>query len=245
MCYSPAVRALLLAQILAAGPSVEQYTLPNGLRVVLRPDHSLPLVSVNLWVRAGSADEEPGRTGLAHLFEHLMFKGTRRVPDGMMDRLLEEAGGSNNGTTSEDRTSYYETVPSNFLALALWIEGDRLATLLEAMTQEKLDNQREVVLNERRQTHENAPYGMAEQQLRAALYPQGHPYRSLVIGAPEDLRAASLIDARAFFRRFYAPNNLTLVVAGHLPPDVRASSAASEVWRARRTCALRRRSRWS
>ena len=144
------MRALLIAQILAAAPTVQQYTLPNGLRVVLRSDHALPLVAVNLWVRVGSADEEPGRTGLAHLFEHLMFKGTRRVPDGTMDRLLEEAGGENDATTSEDRTSYYETLPANFLALALWIEGDRFASLLDAMTQEKLDNQREVVRNERR-----------------------------------------------------------------------------------------------
>jgi len=214
---------LLVAQLLQAiaPPSVRQFELDNGLSVVLREDRSVPLVSVNLCVRVGSANEEPGRTGLAHLFEHLMFKGTRRVPDGMMDDLLEAAGGSSNATTSQDYTTYFSTIPSNFLSLALWIEADRLATLLESMSQEKLDNQREVVRNERRQTLENRPYGTAELHISEALFPAGHPYRWPVIGTHEDLQAASLDDVRAFFRRFYVPNNMTLVLAGDLPTDAR------------------------
>ena len=214
--------ALAICQVLAAAPTVQEFTLGNGLRVVLRHDDSTPLVSVNLWVRAGSASEEPGRTGLAHLFEHLMFKGTRRIPDGMLDRLLEEAGGMANATASEDRTSYYVTLPANFLELALWIEGDRMATMAPGLSQEALDNQRDVVRNERRQRIENVPYGTAERHIREALYPDGHPYRSLVFGSHEDLQAATLADARAFFRRFYAPNNMTLVLAGNLPVRVRA-----------------------
>lgn len=213
--------ALAICQVLAAAPTVEQFTLGNGLRVVLRHDGSTPLVSVNFWVRAGSASEEPGRTGLAHLFEHLMFKGTRRIPDGMMDRLLEEAGGAANATTTEDRTSYYVTLPANFLELALWIEGDRLAMMASGLSQEALDNQREVVRNERRQHVENTPYGTAQRHIREALYPEGHPYRSLVFGSHEDLQAATLEDARAFFRRFYAPDNMSLVLAGNLPVGVR------------------------
>ncbi len=204
----------------AAEPSLPftRFELANGLEVIVHEDHATPLVAVNVWYRVGSKDEQPDRTGLAHLFEHLMFKGSKNVPDGAMDRLLEEAGGQNNATTSNDRTNYFETLPGSFLELALWIESDRMGWLTDALTQQSLDNQRDVVRNERRQTMENRPYGMAETILFESIYPEGHPYRWPVIGSHEHLQAASLGEVRAFFRKFYAPNRATLALAGDVTP---------------------------
>lgn len=182
--------------------------------MIVHEDHALPIVSVNLWYRVGSKNEHPGRTGFAHLFEHLMFEGSANVPEGVFDELLEAAGGENNGSTTPDRTNYHETLPSNALELALWLEGDRMGGLLDAMTQEKLDGQRDVVKNERRQSYENRPYGLAYETILAALYPPEHPYSWPVIGSMADLDAASLEDVAQFFRTFYAPNNASLVVAG-------------------------------
>ncbi|HET9985956.1 MAG TPA: pitrilysin family protein [Longimicrobiales bacterium] len=189
------------------------FTLPNGLRVFVHEDTSVPLVSVNLWYHVGSKDERPGRTGFAHLFEHLMFEGSAHAPAGEFDNLLESAGGVNNGSTSPDRTNYWETLPSDALALAFWLESDRMGWL--AMSQETLDTQRDVVINERRQSYENRPYGMAYETVLAALYPPEHPYNWPVIGHVKDLESATLEDVRAFFTTYYAPNNATLAVAGH------------------------------
>src|SRR5690606_39254491 len=165
------------------------------------------------------AYEQPGRTGFAHLFEHVMFEGSANVPRGEFDRLLEGAGGVSNGSTTPDRTNYYETVPSNAVELALWLEADRMGHLLETMSQEKLDIQREVVKNERRQRYENQPYGMFFEAIFAALYPPGHPYSWSTIGSMEDLSAASLEDVESFFRTYYVPNNAVLVVAGDVDTD--------------------------
>ncbi len=192
---------------------VEQFTLPNGLRVVLHEDHKTPVVGVNLWYRVGSKDEKPGRTGFAHLFEHMMFQGSQHH-DSDYFIPLEKLGADLNGTTSEDDTIYYETVPSNALELALWLEADRMGFLLPSMTQERLDNQRDVVKNERRETVDNAPYGQAEEALLKALYPTDHPYHHSVIGSMTDLSAARLADVSAFFRTYYVPNNAILCVAG-------------------------------
>jgi len=181
----------------------EKFILPNGLQVILHEDHSVPMVSVNIWYHVGSKDEKRGRTGFAHLFEHLMFEGSENVPEGMFDKWLEAAGGDNNGSTSEDRTNYWENVPSNALELALYLESDRMANLLAAIDQEKLDTQRDVVKNERRQGVENQPYGRAYEVGLEALYPYNHPYSWPVIGSMEDLSAASLEDVKDFFRRYY------------------------------------------
>src|SRR5438094_3279557 len=193
-----------------------QFTLPNGLRVVLHEDHSVPLVTVNVWYHVGSARERPGRTGFAHLFEHLMFMGSGHVKPGEFDQSLEAAGGDNNGSTTEDRTNYYIDVPSNSLELALFLESDRMGYLLDTMTPKTVDAQRDVVKNERRQSYENRPYGMAEITLGEMLYPPGHPYHWPVIGYMEDLTAASYDDVVAFFKKYYAPSNASLVVAGDL-----------------------------
>jgi zinc protease len=190
------------------------FTLDNGLRVVVHEDHSVPIASVNLWYRVGSANEVVGRTGFAHLFEHLMFEGSANVPEGEFDNLLESAGGINNGSTNSDRTNYWETVPANAVELALWLEADRMGGLLEAMTQEKLDAQRSVVQNERRQSYENRPYGLAWETVLAELYPPSHPYSWPTIGSMADLDAASMEDVSSFFRTYYAPNNAILAVAG-------------------------------
>lgn len=198
---------------------IESYRLENGLTVVLSRDTSVPVVAVNLWYHVGSADEEPGRTGFAHLFEHMMFQGSANIGDDEHFRLVQEAGGTLNGSTSSDRTNYYQAVPSNFLERVLWLESDRMAGLLDALTEEKLDNQRNVVQNERRQRYENAPYGMASEALAAALYPPGHPYSWPTIGSLEDLNAASLEDVRAFFRKYYAPNNASLAIVGDFEPE--------------------------
>ena len=189
------------------------YKLKNGLTVILHEDKSTPIVSVGTWYHVGSKNEVPGRTGFAHLFEHMMFQGSANY-DNDYFTPLQEAGGSINGTTNEDRTWYYETVPSNFLELALFMEADRLGGLLPAMTQEKLDNQRDVVKNERRQRVDNQPYGTAFEKIGGIMYPKGHPYNWSVIGSLEDLQAASMEDVKSFFRQYYVPNNTFLVVSG-------------------------------
>jgi zinc protease len=196
----------------------EKNTLPNGLEVILHEDHSTPIVSVNTWYKVGSGDEKAGRTGFAHLFEHIMFMGSQNVPVGEFDKQLEAAGADNNGSTTEDRTNYYENLPSNALPLALWLDADRMGFLLPTMDQAKLDLQREVVKNERRERVDNVPYGRGDEMILAALYPKGHPYSWSVIGSMEDLSAASLDDVKNFFRTYYAPNNATLTIAGDFNP---------------------------
>jgi zinc protease len=194
--------------------NVEKYTLKNGLEVILHEDHSVPLVAVNTWYKVGSGDERRGRTGFAHLFEHIMFMGSENVPYGAFDTMLEGVGAQNNGSTTVDRTNYYEWMPSNALPLALWLDSDRMGWMLPTMDQQKLDIQRDVVKNERRQAVDNVPYGRAWETLHAALYPTNHPYNWPVIGYMEDLTAATVDDVTDFFRTYYAPNNATLVIAG-------------------------------
>jgi zinc protease len=196
-----------------------QFTLPNGLTVILHEDHSIPTVSVNIWYHVGSGNEKPGRTGFAHLFEHLMFEGSGHVPEGKFDEWLESAGGDNNGSTNTDRTNYWENVPSNAVPLALFLESDRMGYLLNAMTPEKVDGQRDVVKNERRQRYENQPYGMAFVRLFENLYPPDYPYHWPTIGSMEDLTAASYQDVVEFFKTYYIPNNASLVIAGDIDPD--------------------------
>lgn len=194
--------------------SYERYELANGMTVILHEDHSLPVASVNLWYYVGSKDEQPRRSGFAHLFEHLMFMGTERVPGGDFDTIMEGGGGWNNATTSEDRTNYFEMGPSSLLPTLLWLEADRLEALGANMTQEKLDKQREVVRNERRQSYENRPYGQADLRVQEMMYPQGHPYHIPVIGTHEDLQAATVEEVKNFFATYYVPANTSLVVAG-------------------------------
>lgn len=197
----------------------EKYTLPNGLEVILHEDRSVPMVAVNMYYKVGSGDEKPGRTGFAHLFEHIMFMGSEHVQVGMFDQLLEAAGADNNGSTNEDRTDYNIQMPSNALPLALWLDADRLGWLLPTMDQAKLDLQRDVVKNERRQGVDNVPYGRAFETIAQALYPSGHPYSWPVIGSMADLSAASLDDVKQFFRTYYVPNNATLAIAGDFHRD--------------------------
>jgi zinc protease len=196
----------------------EKYTLPNGLQVILHEDHSVPIVAVNIWYHVGSAREKPGRTGFAHLFEHMMFQGSQNVAKGGHFGSLQDAGGSLNGSTANDRTNYWENVPSQFLELALYLEADRMGYLLPAMSQDKLDNQRDVVKNERRQSYDNRPYGRADESIAAMLYEPSHPYNWPVIGSMADLSAAALDDVKEFFTFYYAPNNASLVVAGDINP---------------------------
>jgi zinc protease len=196
-----------------------QFSLANGLTVILHQDRSVPVVTVNTWYHVGSANERPGRTGFAHLFEHLMFEGSAHVKDGEFDTLLESVGGGNNGSTDSDRTNYFIDVPAHALELALFLESDRMGYLLETMSPERLDNQRDVVKNERRQSYENRPYGMASIELDALLWPAGHPYHWPTIGYMEDLTAASYDDVTAFFKKYYAPNNASLVIAGDIDLD--------------------------
>jgi predicted Zn-dependent peptidase len=195
-------------------------TLPNGLNVIYHVDHSTPVAAVLLWYNVGSKVEQSGKTGFAHLFEHMMFQGSKNVAKGQHFALLEAAGGRGgadiNGTTNWDRTNYFEQLPSNQLELALWLEADRMGTLLQAMDQAKLDNQREVVKNERRQSIDNQPYGTWPEKMEEALFPEGHPYHHDVIGSMADLSAASLTDVENFFKTYYAPNNAVLVVAGDI-----------------------------
>jgi zinc protease len=194
------------------------FTLPNGLTVVLHEDHSVPIVTVNVWYHAGSANELPGRTGLAHLFEHLMFEGSAHVREGDFDNFLEAAGGDNNASTGNDHTNYYIDVPSNALDLALFLESDRMGYLLDVVSDSLVNGQRDVVKNERRQSVENQPYGMAGVRIPELMYPKNHPYHWPVLGYMEDLTAASGEDVREFFRKYYAPQNASLVVAGDLNP---------------------------
>jgi predicted Zn-dependent peptidase len=198
---------------------IEQFTLENGLRVILSRDTSQPVVAVNLWYNVGSRNEREGRTGFAHLFEHMMFQGSEHVPDTEHIAHIERVGGSMNGSTWLDRTNYFETVPANRLELALWLESDRMGFLLPAMTQEKLDNQRSVVQNERRWRVDNQPYGDWDERLQSLLYPESHPYHHSVIGSMEDLDAATLDDVAAFFRTYYAPNNAVLTICGDFDRD--------------------------
>ena len=201
-------------------PIVEQ-RLANGLRVIASPDHGAPSVAVNLWYDVGSRDEEEGRTGFAHLFEHIMFQGSAHVPSGQHIGLLQAAGAAVNATTWFDRTNYFETLPSGGLDLALWLEADRLGTLLDALTQESLDNQREVVKEERRQRYDNVPYGDAMELLNALTFPPDHPYGHTTIGSMDDLNAATLADVQSFFRTHYRPSNAVLSLVG----DVTAEDA--------------------
>src|SRR6476646_664670 len=223
--------ALLLA--LAVGQSViaqknggssavkipfETYKLPNGLNVILSVDKTTPTVAVDVWYHVGSKNEIPGRTGFAHLFEHMMFTGSGHVPYGLHDKLTEGVGGGNNGSTTNDRTNYYETIPSNYLESALWLESDRMGYLLDKLDIAKLNAQRDIVKNERRQSYDNQPYGRVSEIFSAAMYPKDHPYSWPVIGSMTDLSAASEEDVKAFFRLYYTPNNATLAVVGDFDP---------------------------
>lgn len=205
----------------AAGPpgaavlgQVEEHVLGNGLRVVLAPDRVAPVVAVNVWYNVGSRNEAPGRTGFAHLFEHMMFQGSAHVSRNGHLRQVEDAGGSANATTWFDRTNYFETLPSHFLDLALWLESDRMGWMLPALTSEKLENQRKVVMNERRQRYDNQPYGDWDERLQAALFPTDHPYHHTVIGAMEDIASATLDHVRSFSETWYVPNNAVLTICG-------------------------------
>ena len=198
---------------------IQRARLDNGLRVTLSPDDSAPIVAVNLLYDVGSKHEKPGRTGFAHLFEHMMFQGSKHVEKGEHFAQIQAVGGTLNASTWLDRTNYFETVPSHELELCLWLESDRLASLLPAMTQEKLDNQRDVVKNERRWSVDNQPYGTWDERIQASLFPEGHTYHHSTIGSMEDLDAASLDDVREFFATYYAPNNAVLTVAGDFEPD--------------------------
>ena len=205
-----------------------EFTLANGLHVILHRDASVPIVTVNVWYHVGSGSEKPGRTGFAHLFEHLMFEGSKHVPEGSFDTWLEGAGANNNGSTTVDRTNYYIDGPSNALELMLFLESDRMGYLLDTMTPERVDGQRDVVKNERRQSYENRPYGMPELALDAMLFPPGHPYSWSTIGSMEDLSAASHADVQEFFRTYYAPNNASLVIAGDI--DLEKTKALVAKW---------------
>jgi len=203
-----------------------QRTLPNGLRVIVAPDHLAPVVAVNLWYVVGSRHETAGRTGFAHLYEHFMFQGSRHVTKAEHFSIIQAAGGVNNATTYFDRTNYFETVPSHQLDLALWLEADRMATLLDALDQENLDNQREVVKNEKRQTYDNRPYGSFYEKLMAAVFPVEHPYHHTPIGSMEDLDAATVEDVIAFFKTWYAPNNCVLSIVGDVDEEAAHAAAA-------------------
>jgi zinc protease len=218
---------MVVATVLTAGaqapPSdipkldIEKYTLANGLEVILSEDHRVPLVGVDVWYHVGPAHEAPGRTGFAHLFEHMMFQGSKHIESDAHFRLLAGGGATGiNGTTNFDRTNYFETMPANQLELALWLESDRMGYLLETVDQAKLSNQQDVVRNERRQSYENRPYGIVEEAVFQALFPEGHPYHGMVIGSHADIQAAKLDDVREFFRQYYAPNNATIAIAGDI-----------------------------
>jgi zinc protease len=222
-CAAPAA-----AQAPALHLDYTEFKLANGLTVILHEDHSVPIVTVNVWHNVGSAREHPGRTGFAHLFEHLMFMGSGHVKPGQFDEWLEGAGGSNNASTSEDTTNYYINVPSNALELALFLESDRMAYLLDAMTPSTVDAQRDVVKNERRQRYENTPYGLSSVTLGEMLYPENHPYHWPVIGYMPDLTAASYEDVVDFFKEYYSPANASLVVAGDI--DTPKARALVEKW---------------
>jgi zinc protease len=212
-------------------PSIEfeRYTLDNGMEVILHRDSAAPLCSVNIWYHVGSGDEVPGKSGFAHLFEHMMFQGAKHIGGDVHFDLLREIGGTGvNGTTNSDRTNYFETVPSHELETALWLESDRMGYLLDLLNEESLQNQIEVVRNERRQRYDNVPYGLERFAVAAALYPEGHPYRYLTIGRHEDLENASLDDVSAFFEKWYVPSNATLVLAGDF--EIAEAKALVDKW---------------
>lgn len=213
-----AMTGIAAAQNVRLNVPYEQFMLKNGLNVILHVDKTTPTVTVNQWYHVGSGYEKPGRTGFAHLFEHIMFEGSKNVPEGKFDEWLEAAGGSNNGSTNVDRTNYFEDIPSNALELALFLDSDRMGFLLDDMSQAKLDGQRDVVKNERRQSYENRPYGYAFLMLSESLYPASHPYSWPTIGSMNDLTAASIEDVKEFFRLYYAPNNASLSIAGDIDP---------------------------
>jgi zinc protease len=204
--------------------SYSKHTLANGLDVLIHEDHALPIVAVNVWYHVGSKNEVPKRTGFAHLFEHLMFEGSQHYDRGYF-HPLQEAGAALNGSTNADRTNYWEVVPGNALDLALWMESDRMGYLLPALTDAKFANQREVVLNERRQNYENRPYGLAGMAIVSALYPPDHPYHWLTIGEAADIRAAHIDDVRAFFQRYYHPGNASLALAGDIDAETAVALA--------------------
>ncbi len=215
--------SLLLVSAIAGAEGLsipyELFVLDNGLTVILHEDHTTPTVAVNVWYHVGSGREKPGRTGFAHLFEHLLFEGSANVAEGKFDQWLEAAGGINNGSTNTDRTNYWESMPSNALELALFLESDRMGFLLGSMSLETVDGQRDVVKNERRQSYENRPYGMAWENLAENLFSPDHPYHWTTIGSMEDLSAASYEDVVEFFKKYYAPGNASLVIAGDIDPD--------------------------
>jgi zinc protease len=217
-----AIKAFLLSTLLLAPAAadldvpVTEFTLPNGLHVILHEDHRVPLVVTNIWYFVGSGSEKPGRTGFAHLFEHLLFEGSGHVKEGEFDTLLEQQGGSNNGSTTADRTNYYIMAPASALDLALFLESDRMGYLLDSMSPDVVNGQREVVKNERRQSYENRPYGMAELRLGELLYPPNHPYHWPTIGYMPDLDAAGYDDVVGFYRTYYTPGNASLVIAGDI-----------------------------
>jgi len=220
--FALALAAAPLAALPAQGTAInipyERMTLPNGLQVLLAPDHSTPRVAVDVWYHVGSKNEVPGRTGFAHMFEHVMFTGSGHVPYGTHDRLTEGVGGDNNGSTTNDRTNYYENVPSNYLESALWLESDRMGFLLDKLDEAKFVAQRDIVQNERRQGTDNQPYGRAFEILTAAMLPDTHPYSWPVVGYISDLQRATVDDVKQFFRTYYAPNNATLAIVGDFEP---------------------------
>lgn len=197
----------------------QKYKLSNGLEIILFQNNTLPFTAVNIWYKAGSANEVKGKTGLAHLFEHMMFQGSKNVPKEMHFKYIQEAGGTLNASTSFDRTNYFEKLPSNDLELALWLESDRIGFFLEALDQVKLDNQKSVVLNERLERYDNQPYGLAWEKLISNLYPEIHPYNWPTIGYYKDIGSYTLDDVRSFFQQYYSPSNATIVVAGNFEAD--------------------------
>ncbi len=198
----------------------EKYKLKNGLNVILHKDDNLPLVAVNVWYRVGSANERRGKTGMAHLFEHMMFQGSENVPKEMHFRYIQEAGGNLNGSTNFDRTNYYEKLPSNFLELAFWLESDRMGFFLPALTQEKLNNQKDVVINERLERYDNQPYGLAWEIILSNLYKQEHSYSWPTIGFVDDISNFSLEEVSSFFKRFYSPSNASIAIAGNFDEKI-------------------------
>src|SRR5688500_13025478 len=196
----------------------ETCTLPNGLTVILAPNQATPTIAVDVWYHVGSKNERPGRTGFARLFEHVMFTGSGNVPYGLHDRLTEGVGGNNNGSTTEDRTNYYENIPSNYLESSIWLESDRMGFLLDKLDSAKFLAQRDIVQNERREYVENQPYGRSYEILNYAMYPEAHPYRWPVSGYMIDLQNATVEDVKNFFRLYYAPTNATLSIVGDFDP---------------------------
>jgi len=215
-----AAAAPAFAQSRGSGVNIpfERMTLPNGLEVILSPDHTVPQVAVDVWYHVGSKNEVLGRTGFAHMFEHVMFTGSGHVPYGMHDRLTEGVGGTNNGSTSNDRTNYYEIVPANYLESALWLESDRMGFLLDKLDEAKFKAQRDIVQNERRQGTDNQPYGRANEIVTTALYPEANPYSWPIVGYLSDLQKAGVDDVKEFFRTYYAPSNATIAIVGDFQP---------------------------